>query len=74
MYVLGNVLIVPDQSISTVSSTLRDLRHLWLDFIEHGRIKAFNETSLGTNARVGYQNLVLSAGVGGMKPDRKSVV
>ena len=69
IYVLGNVVIIPDNNLRAIGSKMVQLRHLWLDFIQQSRIKAFHETTVASSARQGYQNLILTSGIGGMKPN-----
>lgn len=69
MYVLGNVVITDQGNIRAIGSQMTQLRHLWLDFIGKAHLKAFHETTVAPDARTAYQNLILAAGVGGMKPN-----
>lgn len=69
IYVLGSIVTVPDGDIGRVSRTLGALRTQWLHFIEAAHLKAFTETAVGPTPRIAYQNLMLTSGVGGMKPN-----
>lgn len=51
MYVLGNVVITDRGNLRSIGSKMTQLRHLWLDFIQKARIKAFHETTVGPDSR-----------------------
>lgn len=54
MYVLGNVVITDRGNLRSIGSKMTQLRHLWLDFIQKARIKAFHETTVGPDSRSAY--------------------
>ena len=60
----GRVLVLTQTEILAVG--IYDGR---LDFIGKAHLKAFHETTVAPDARTAYQNLILAAGVGGMKPN-----
>ena len=67
LFVIGSIVVGP--ATSRTVQRVPALRHLWLEFIDTFRIKAFWEVGAGASPRAAIQNLVLSAGLGGMKPN-----
>jgi len=67
LFVIGSIVVGP--ATSRTVQRVPALRHLWLEFIDQFRIKAFWEVGAGSTPRAAIQNLVLSAGLGGMKPN-----
>eukprot|EP00943_MAST-04B_sp_MAST-4B-sp1_P003479 g3479.t1 len=63
----GNV-ILGDPTIE-LSEALHDLRQEWYNYISKANIKAFFELCVAPSCRIGFRNLMLSAGLGGMKPN-----
>merc|ERR1711920_9852 len=67
LYVVGDVLMGDVQAAGTKAVRLE---RLWNDFIPIAKVKAFAEVQLAQQSwRQGAQNLMLSAGLGGMKPN-----
>lgn len=64
LFILGSILVGP---LSERLTRLPVLRGAWLDFIQRFKIKAFPEFGVAPTARVALHNLVLNAGLGGMK-------
>ena len=64
---IGNV-ILGDPTIE-LSEALHDLRQEWYNYISKANIKAFFELCVAPSCRIGFRNLMLSAGLGGMKPN-----
>ncbi len=48
---------------------MHDLRQEWYNYISKANIKAFFELCVAPSCRIGFRNLMLSAGLGGMKPN-----
>jgi potassium/chloride transporter 9 len=67
LFVIGSIVVGP--ATARTVQRVPALRHLWLDFIDQFRIKAFWEVGAGSSPRAAIQNLVLGAGLGGMKPN-----
>ena len=67
LFIIGSIIVAP--SSSRTVARVPALRHLWLEFIEQFRIKAFWEVAAADCPRMAVQNLVLSSGLGGMKPN-----
>ena len=64
---IGNV-ILGDPTIE-LSDALHNLRQEWYNYISKANIKAFFELCVAPSCRIGFRNLMLSAGLGGMKPN-----
>eukprot|EP00947_MAST-08B_sp_MAST-8B-sp1_P003561 g3561.t1 len=55
------------RGLKVVGPTVMQLRTLYLELIDRLGIKAFCEVVVARTARLGYQNLALMSGMGGMK-------
>jgi potassium/chloride transporter 9 len=66
LYVLGNVLVGKweDRSIDIV-----ERQNSLLSLVKEKKLKAFAEVVVGGSIRQGFQNLILTSGLGGMKPN-----
>ncbi|KAF2757057.1 hypothetical protein EJ05DRAFT_501598 [Pseudovirgaria hyperparasitica] len=67
LFILGHVIITPDFS-STVPEARRQ-QATWTKYIDFSRIKAFVNIAVSPALEWGARNLVLSAGLGGMRPN-----
>ncbi|KAI9665101.1 MAG: hypothetical protein M1821_006549 [Bathelium mastoideum] len=67
LYVLGHV-IVTDDFASAVPESRRQ-HNAWTKYIDFSRIKAFVNVTVSPAIEWGTRNLVLSAGLGGMRPN-----
>ena len=66
LYVLGNVLL---GSFSERKETLRLQEGAFRDFLNGSSLKAFFEVVVASSFRIGAQTLMLTAGVGAMRPN-----
>ena len=65
LLIIGNVIRgTPDANVAAASRTLRQS---WYNYIGQAKVKAFFELCVAPSCRVGFNNLMLSAGLGGMK-------
>jgi solute carrier family 12 (potassium/chloride transporters), member 9 len=75
LYVLGTVVVgdfsnfrsPPDVGASSLRDAVGALEHAAAEFIDAFKLKAFFEVNVAPTLRAGLQNLLLSAGIGGMK-------
>lgn len=67
LYVLGNV-IVDDFDGQAIAQHKQEIHH-WLNFVKCSEIKAFVDQIIAPSVRIGVQNLLMSSGLGGMKPN-----
>lgn len=66
LFIIANILVGQwKQTLSTYAM----LHRMWLTLIKSAKWKAFLDLIIAPSVRLGIQNLVLSAGVGGMKPN-----
>ncbi len=65
LLIIGNVL--RGQPTVSLAAASRDLREAWYSYIDKAKIKAFFELNIAPTNRVGFNNLTMSAGLGGMK-------
>lgn len=66
LYVLGSV-VVGDMDI--LNKEILALRRSMMTMIQREKIKALPQVSIAPDARLGYQNLMLCSGLGGMRPN-----
>ena len=66
LYVIGDVLVGNLRSIGDRCSQLQDQ---WTHLIPEINVKAFSEVSVAETFRSGCQTLMISAGLGGMRPN-----
>jgi solute carrier family 12 (potassium/chloride transporters), member 9 len=67
LYILGHVIVAPD--FDDRVDELRRQQQAWLKYIDFTRIKAFVQVSVAPTLEWGVRNAVLSAGLGGMRPN-----
>lgn len=67
LYVLGHVYKTADFQRDVVS--LQDLNLAWLRFVETLQVKAFVELAYASTLRQGIQSLMITAGLGTLKPN-----
>ena len=67
LFIIGNVII--GEPTPKLSECLHDLRQEWYNYIGKASVKAFFELCVAPSCRIGFRNLMLSAGLGGMKPN-----
>jgi len=66
LFIIANILVGEwKQNLSTYAM----LHKMWIALIKSAKWKAFLDLIIAPSVRLGVQNLVLSAGVGGMKPN-----
>jgi len=68
LYILGHVIVTDDFSAGVAEAKLQ--QSAWTKYIsEYSRIKAFVQLSMSPSLVWGVRNLILSAGLGGMRPN-----
>ncbi|KAK0635210.1 amino acid permease-domain-containing protein [Bombardia bombarda] len=68
LYILGHVIVTDDFSTGVTEAKLQQAA--WTKYIsEYSRIKAFVQLTMSPSITWGVRNLVLSAGLGGMRPN-----
>jgi potassium/chloride transporter 9 len=68
LYILGHVIVTDDFNTGVHEAKLQ--QHAWASFIsEIPRLKAFVQLSMSPSITWGIRNLILSAGLGGMRPN-----
>ena len=68
LYILGHVIVTDDFSVGVAEAKLQQAA--WTKYIsEYSRIKAFVQLSMSPSLVWGVRNLILSAGLGGMRPN-----
>ncbi|XP_046841565.1 solute carrier family 12 member 9-like isoform X2 [Xenia sp. Carnegie-2017] len=67
LYILGNV-IVDDFDGKAIERHKLEINQ-WYDFVRCAEIKAFVDQIVAPSIRVGVQNLLMSSGLGGMRPN-----
>lgn len=67
IYVLGHIL--RGDWDDCLRETFREKSASHMEFIETAKIKAFSEVTIAPNLRLGAQTLILTSGLGGMKPN-----
>jgi potassium/chloride transporter 9 len=66
LFIIANI-VVGEWKLNL--STYAMLHKMWINLIKAAKWKAFLDLIIAPSVRLGVQNLVLSAGVGGMKPN-----
>ena len=66
LYVIGDVMV---GNLQTIGDSCIQAQDKWNDFIPQVNVKAFSEVILAETFRSGCQTLMLSAGLGGMRPN-----
>jgi len=67
LFVIGNVIITKNFQKSAAEG-MRNQR-AWRQFINKTGVKAFPKTTVASTVRLGYQNLIMTAGLGAMVPN-----
>lgn len=67
LFVLGHVLVTEDFSAAVPEA--RRLQTSWTKFVEASKVKAFVNIAVSPAAEWGFRNVVLNAGLGGMRPN-----
>lgn len=68
LYILGHVIVTDDFSAGVAEAKLQQAA--WTNYIsEYSRIKAFVQLTMSPTITWGVRNLILSAGLGGMRPN-----
>ena len=67
LYVLGHIIVAPDFDDSF--SEAKRQQAAWMKYIDFSKIKAFVQISIAPTIEWGARSLVLSAGLGGMRPN-----
>jgi potassium/chloride transporter 9 len=68
LYILGHVIVTDDFSAGVQEARLQ--QQAWTNYIsESSRIKAFVQLTMSPTINWGIRNLILSAGLGGMRPN-----
>ncbi|KAK7432499.1 hypothetical protein QQZ08_001064 [Neonectria magnoliae] len=68
LYILGHVIVTDDFNSGVHEARLQ--QHAWTNYIsEFSRIKAFVQLTMSPTINWGIRNLILSAGLGGMRPN-----
>jgi potassium/chloride transporter 9 len=68
LYILGHVIVIDDFTVGVTEAKLQQAA--WTKYIsEYSRIKAFVQLSMSPSLVWGVRNLILSAGLGGMRPN-----
>ncbi|EAQ85974.1 hypothetical protein CHGG_07227 [Chaetomium globosum CBS 148.51] len=68
LYILGHVIVTDDFAAGVTEAKLQ--QSAWTKYIsEYSRIKAFVQLTMSPTITWGVRNLVLSAGLGGMRPN-----
>ncbi|KAI0999159.1 Vacuolar cation-chloride cotransporter 1 [Podosphaera aphanis] len=67
LYILGHVIVTDDFGSSVPEA--RKQQAAWSKYIDFSEIKAFVNIAISTGVEWGARNIVLSAGLGGMRPN-----
>lgn len=67
LYILGHVIV--DENFDDAVPEVRRQQTAWTKFIDVSRIKAFVNVAVSPKAEWGIRNIVLTAGLGGMRPN-----
>ena len=67
LFILGHVIVSPDFSAAVPEA--RRQQSLWTKYIDFSKIKAFVNVAISPAVEWGTRNLVLGAGLGGMRPN-----
>ncbi|KAH8820068.1 amino acid permease-domain-containing protein [Xylogone sp. PMI_703] len=67
LYILGHVIVTDDFGGSVPEA--RRQQTAWAKFIDYSKIKAFVNVTIAPAVEWGVRNIVLSAGLGGMRPN-----
>lgn len=67
LFVLGHVLVTEDFSSAVPEARRR--QSAWTKYVEYSKVKAFVNIAVSPTAEWGIRNIVLNAGLGGMRPN-----
>jgi potassium/chloride transporter 9 len=67
LFILGHVIITDD--FKGASKELKKQRSSWNKYIDFSKIKAFTSITVSPKIEWGFRNLVLTSGLGGMRPN-----
>ncbi|KAI9742355.1 MAG: hypothetical protein M1818_003888 [Claussenomyces sp. TS43310] len=67
LYILGHVIVSPDFGAAVPEA--RRQQAAWTKYIEYSKVKAFVNIAISPVVEWGARNLVLGAGLGGMRPN-----
>ena len=67
LYILGHVIVTEDFGGSVPEA--RRQQAAWTKYIDFSKIKAFVNIAISPGVEWGARNIVLSAGLGGMRPN-----
>ncbi|EYE94894.1 putative cation chloride cotransporter [Aspergillus ruber CBS 135680] len=67
LFVLGHVLVTEDFTAAVPEA--RRQQSTWTKFVESSKVKAFVNMAVSPSAEWGIRNVVLNAGLGGMRPN-----
>lgn len=67
LYVLGHVVIM--NNFQESYPDMQQLQNAWLEFRDISKVKAFVQMAAGPDIVWGIRNIVMAAGLGGMKPN-----
>ncbi|KAI9841194.1 MAG: hypothetical protein M1837_000921 [Sclerophora amabilis] len=67
LYILGHVIVTPDFASSVPEA--RRQQAAWTKYIDFSKVKAFVNIAISPAVEWGTRNIVLSAGLGGMRPN-----
>ena len=67
LYVLGHIIVTTEFQDSFPE--VRKQQTAWMKYIDFSRIKAFPQVAIAPTFEWGARNVVLSAGLGGMRPN-----
>lgn len=72
LYVLGHIIVTAEFQESFPE--VRKQQTAWMKYIDFSRIKAFPQVAIAPTFEWGARNVVLSAGLGGMRPNIAVIV
>ncbi|KAK6497795.1 hypothetical protein TWF481_012197 [Arthrobotrys musiformis] len=67
LYILAHVIVTPDFRESFPEA--KKQQQAWMKYIDFGKCKAFVQIAISPTIEWGMRNIVLSAGLGGMRPN-----
>jgi potassium/chloride transporter 9 len=72
LYVLGHIIVTTEFQESFPE--VRKQQTAWMKYIDFSKIKAFPQVAIAPTFEWGARNVVLSAGLGGMRPNIAVIV
>ncbi|KAK6354356.1 hypothetical protein TWF730_008764 [Orbilia blumenaviensis] len=67
LYILAHVIVTPDFRESFPEA--KKQQQAWMKYIDFGKCKAFAQLAISPTIEWGMRNIILSAGLGGMRPN-----